>query len=696
MTAIGERGINLSGGQKARVALARALYSSKTKLMLLDDPLSAVDGHVGDHLFSEAICGDLSRGVTRILVTHHVQFLSKCDAVIVLEDGCIKSFGTYEELIAAGVDLQSATNIEAEPNESDMDESRREKRTMYKKSKSSLSQNEDDESSKQVHTSAARKQGENLISDEERDLGSVDLAKYTFYAKAGGILNTVGFFTSQILGRGAEIGGAFWLVHWSDQVALAEKIGESMSLEETAYYINMFTIIGVAGIVLLTLRSLFQSFHRLHASTKLHNDMLHQILRAPISFYDVTPIGRILNRFSADLDKIDLGLPMAVLSAGNSAALVLGSIVAVIISTSGAFLILLFPLLFVYFRMQRWFRKTSTELQRLTNINNSPIFADFSQTLSGTAVIRAYQVEDRFFSQTQKSFNTYNVVFVLFNNCTNWLSLRLDVLGGIVQSFIGALALATIGAKFIPAGLLGLSLSFSIEATTFLKQAVRSFSKLEADMSSVERILYYTSDIPKEALDIVPDKDPDSQSWPSAGGIDIVNASMRYRDGPLILKGVTATIEAGEKVGIVGRTGSGKSSLVAALFRMTEIESGQIIIDGVDISEIGTDILRQKLSIIPQDPVMFSNTVRHNIDPLHRASDEELWEVLRRVELADFVAELPSGLDEMVMEGGDNFSQGQKQLLCIGRSLLKDTKILVMDEATASIDNATDALIQKT
>jgi len=695
MTAIGERGINLSGGQKARVALARALYSSNTKLMLLDDPLSAVDGHVGEHLFSEAICGELGDAVTRVLVTHHVQFLPNCDSIIVLEDGEIKHYGKYEELIADGVDFQAAVSVQKDEEENKQkiqDSSYKES----KKSSRSVEPSGDFKQESQAHAVTAKKQGETLISDEERDLGSVDLSKYSFYVKAGGIWNAIGFFVSQILGRGAEIGGGFWLAYWSDNVALAEQEGIEMPQEVTAFYLNVYALIGVAGIILLTLRSLFQSSHRLHASTKMHDDMLHQILRAPISFYDITPIGRILNRFSTDLDRIDLGLPMAVLSAGNSAALVLGSIVAIIISTKGAFLIPLVPILYVYFKIQKWFRKTSTELQRLVNISNSPIFADFAQTLSGTSVIRAFRVGDHFFSKTQDSFDTYNVVFVLFNNCTNWLSLRLDVLGGIVQAFIAALALATIRFDFIPAGLLGLSLSFSIEATTFLKQGVRSFSKLEADMSSVERILYYSSDIPEEDPDIIPEKDPDPNLWPNTGCIEFVDVSMRYRDGPLVLKKISASIKGGEKVGIVGRTGSGKSSLMTALFRMVDTESGEIRIDGINIAEIGTDILRQKLSIIPQDPVMFSNTVRHNIDPLHNATDEELWEILGKVELADFVAGLPLGLDEMVMEGGDNFSQGQKQLLCIGRSMLRNARILVMDEATASIDNSTDALIQKT
>lgn len=262
--------------------------------------------------------------------------------------------------------------------------------------------------------------------------------------------------------------------------------------------------------------------------------------------------------------------------------------------------------------------------------------------------------------------------------------------------FIGLVAVSTLDSAFIPAGWLGVALSYSIEVTSFLKHGVMMIARLEADMSSVERILYYTDNIEPEAPDEIPDADPEPGTWPSTGEIEFSKASMRYRDGPLVLKELSLTVKGGEKIGVCGRTGSGKSSLMISLFRISEIEEdgGKILIDGVNARNVGTGALRMNLSIIPQDPVMFSNTVRYNLDPFAKTTDEELWEVLKKVKLFDVIAQLPKGLDEEVSEGGENFSQGQRQLLCIARSLLRKPKILVMDEATASIDNETDAAIQ--
>ena len=286
----------------------------------------------------------------------------------------------------------------------------------------------------------------------------------------------------------------------------------------------------------------------MHASAKMHDDMLQQVLRAPITFFDVTPIGRILNRFSADLDWLDLNLPFTLLASSNAVALIVGSIIAIIISTKGTFLVPLAPMVVIYYFIQKWFRKSSTELQRLTNISNSPIFADFQVALSGVPVIHAYGAEERFFENMKLSFDHYNVVFVLFSHCANWLSLWLDVLGGVMQSSIGALALSTIHLNIIPASLLGLALSFSIETTTYLKQCVRTLSRLEAHMSSVERILFYSRDIPEEGPDIIPANDPQEGTWPSKGGIEIKDINLHYQNSPLVLKNISLSIQPGEKV----------------------------------------------------------------------------------------------------------------------------------------------------
>ena len=351
---------------------------------------------------------------------------------------------------------------------------------------------------------------------------------------------------------------------------------------------------------------------------------------------------------------------------------------------------------YIYYVIQKWFRKTSTELQRITSIANSPIFADFSQTISGTSTIRAYGSENRFFEKCKSSFDTMNASYILVQITNSWLGLRLDVLGGLLACMIAAVAVGTSSYDFIPAGWLGLALSFSIEVSTYLKHGVRMIATIEAQMNSVERILYYTDNITPEADEFVPDKDPKEGTWPSSGEIEFKNASMRYRDGPLVLKDLSLKVKGGERIGVAGRTGSGKSSLMVSLFRVSEIEDdgGQVLIDGVDVGKIGVSTLRSNISIIPQDPILFSNTVRYNLDPFKKATDDEIWNVLEKVQMNDVVAALPDGIEEQVSEGGENFSQGQRQLLCIARSLLRNPKILVMDEATSSIDNSTDAAIQ--
>jgi len=694
MTEIGERGINLSGGQKARVSLARAMYSSETKLLLLDDPLSAVDSHVGQHLLAKAIAGDLAKGVTRILVTHHVHVLARCDKVIVFEHGRIKHQGTYAELIANGADFAGAVDV-SKIKKADEEDSQHEK-IVDVKEEIAADDIEEEVTKPEENQAALKKAGETLVKEEEREEGDVTGDAYMRYARAGGIVVAAMVVIIQALGRAAEVTAAFWLAEWADRMLVAANKGDPFTDKETAFHVGIYALFGFLGICGLGFRGIFIAMHRLGASKKIHDGLTDAILHAPVAFFDVTPIGRVLNRFAADMDKLDLELTQTISQGVNTTFSVLGAIGAIVAATKGTFLVPLVPLGCLYYLVQKWFRKTSTELQRVTSVANSPIFADFSQTLSGTSTIRAYGVQHGFFEKCKSSFDNMNASYILVQLAGYWLALRLDVIGGMIAMFIGGVAVGTLDSGFIPAGWLGLALSFSIEMTSYLKFGVQMIARLEADMSSVERILYYTDHIEPEAADEIPDKDPQPGTWPKNGKIEFSNASMRYRDGPLVLKELSFSVNAGEKIGVCGRTGSGKSSLMIALFRISEIErDGKILIDGVNTREIGTAPLRLNLSIIPQDPVMFSNTVRYNLDPFETTSDDELWEVLKKVRLGEAIAALPGGLDEEVAEGGENFSQGQRQLLCIARSLLRKPKILIMDEATASIDNETDALIQE-
>mmetsp|Transcript_12138 Transcript_12138/g.26798 ORF Transcript_12138/g.26798 Transcript_12138/m.26798 type:complete len:1473 (-) Transcript_12138:29-4447(-) len=686
MTEIGERGINLSGGQKARVSLARAFYSRNTKIMLMDDPLSAVDAHVGEHIFSNAINGPMSKHVTRVLVTHHVHLLSRCDKVIVLEGGRIKHEGRYSDLVANGVDFAGAVDVSKADESAAVAAEDPEKKEEKKHEKVS------DEKK-----AAMKKSGKKLTSDEEKMEGSVAGSAYHHYAEAGGWF--VAFLAIAVsgVGRASEVGTSFWLAHWANKSNNASDSGDPFGTSETNRYMGIYALLGVAGVLCLTLRAIVIAVHRLRASRKLHDELTESVIRAPVSFFDVTPIGRVLNRFAADMDKVDLEITQSLSQGISTVFNVLGALSAIVIATKGTLLGPLIPMGYVYYLIQKWFRKTSTELQRITSIANSPIFADFSQTLSGTASIRAYGGENRFFEKCKSSFDTMNASYVLVQITNSWLGLRLDVLGGLMALIISAIAVGTYEKEFIPAEWLGLALSFSIEVSTYLKHGVRMIATIEAQMNSVERVLYYTNNIEPEADEFVPEHDPDEGTWPSLGEIEFQDTSMRYRDGPLVLKDISLKVKGGERIGVAGRTGSGKSSMMISLFRISEVEEdgGKILIDGVDISKIGISTLRSNISIIPQDPVVFSNTVRYNLDPFRKATDEEIWATLQKVQMDEVIAQLPDGLEEQVAEGGENFSQGQRQLLCIARSLLRHPKILVMDEATASIDNATDAAIQK-
>jgi len=678
-------GINLSGGQKARVSLARALYSKETRLILMDDPLSAVDAHVGEHIFSKAINGELAKGITRVLVTHHVHLLDRCDSVIVLEGGRIKHYGKYSDLVASGVDFAGAIDVtKAKISEEPQNE---DKEVEEKKQDEILS----DETKAKLLQS-----GKKLVNEEEREEGEVAGSAYTHYAKAGGYWVAAMTFIIQGIGKGFEVGSSFWLAYWAQESYAASLKGEPHSTKTTNFYIGIYALFGLMGVLGLTFRSIFIAIHRLRASKKLHDELVERIMRAPVAFFDVTPIGRILNRFAADMDKVDLELTQSLSQGVSTIFNVLGALAAMIAATNGTFLVPMLPLSYGYYLIQKWFRKTSTELQRVTSILNSPIFSDFSQTLSGTSTIRAYGEEQRFFKQCKSSFDTMNAAYLLTQLTSYWLGLRLDVLGGLMGAFVGGVALATHESGFISAGWLGLALTYSNEVTNYLKHGVRMIATIEAQMNSVERILFYTNNVEVESEEFT-DHDPAPGKWPSQGAIELKNASMRYRDGPLVLKDISVTIKPGEKVGVCGRTGSGKSSLMVALFRISELEKdgGAILIDDVNTQTIGTSALRLNISIIPQDPVIFSNTVRYNLDPFGNASDDDLWEVLEKVQMHQIIAGLPGGLLEEVAEGGENFSQGQRQLLCIARSLLRKPKVLVLDEATSSIDNTTDAAIQQ-
>lgn len=567
LTEIGERGINLSGGQKARVSLARALYSEDTKILLLDDPLSAVDGHVGEHLFANAINGNIvkERGITRILVTHHTQHLQHCDLVIVLEDGEIKHQGQYSELVNDGVDFHRAVDTgEEKKEEEDSDGSKNNEKSDVKALISEEEEEIDDFYVKDPNNEMVILK---TTEEEERERGSVGLQKYLHYAKSGGYINIFLFIAFQVAGRATEVIGTFWLAFWSDEIGKAENLGQSITEEETTYFVSYYAMISGLSCLLLLIRAIFHAIVRVNAAAEFHDGLLNGVLSAPISFFDVTPTGRILNRFAADMDRVDHDIPATFIMSANVVIIIVASFFAMIVSTKGCFIIVFVPIIFTYNRIQIWFRRTSTELQRVSNINNSPIFADFAQAIAGASTIRAYKDESRFIERSKTRLDLYSSSYTLVQHVATWLSIRLDVLGAVIQAFIAGVSIATAKYNIIPAGWLGvgkkhetynneilqyslftnsltsrffisvspifykphIGLALSAEVTLFLKQAVRVLSKFEADMSSVERIAHYIKGIPEEAPDVMPDNDPDPTFWPSNGVIEFNKCNMRYR-----------------------------------------------------------------------------------------------------------------------------------------------------------------------
>ncbi|KAI1286818.1 ATP-binding cassette sub-family C member 3 [Halotydeus destructor] len=438
--------------------------------------------------------------------------------------------------------------------------------------------------------------------------------------------------------------------------------------------------------------NLITFFGVLKASSTLHNMMLDHILRAPMSFFDTTPSGRILNRFGKDVENLDTAIRMSIRMFLNNFFKSLVTFIIISMQTP-LFLVPLVPLGIVYYMVQRYYIMTSRQLRRLESNTRSPVYSHFSETVNGTSCIRAFQVENDFNSACDRKNDINNATNLLCVASTRWLSVRLEFLGNLIVLVAALFAIFAKGA--IDASTVGLSLSYALTATQTLSMLVTSSADLENNLVSVERALEYTK-TPTEAPLEIEATEP-KKSWPEDGVIEFRDYATRYRDGlDLVLRNLNFSVKAGEKVGIVGRTGAGKSSLTVALFRIVEPANGTIIIDGVDVTRIGLHNLRAGLTIIPQDPVLFTGSLRLNLDPFGNHDDAELWTALKLAHLQHFVDSLGTGLDFIIAEGGDNLSVGQRQLVCLARALLRKSKILILDEATAAVDLETDDLIQNT
>ncbi|XP_046887532.1 ATP-binding cassette sub-family C member 4-like [Hypomesus transpacificus] len=696
LTLIGDRGATLSGGQKARVNLARAVYQD-ADIYLLDDPLSAVDAEVGRHLFEQCICG-LLKHKPRILVTHQLQYLKAANQILVLKEGHMVARGTYNELQSSGLDFTSLLKKDEEEEEQPRTETSSQSPRRRALSQNSLrSQTSSLHSAKEGEEDLPAEHVQNM-SEESSSEGTISIGLYMKYLRAGAsVMLLVVLLIVNILVQATYILQDWWLAYWAGE---QEKLNSNTTIIQNGHNItqelNLDFYLGIyAGLIGATLvfgfvRSLMFFNVLVRCAQTLHNRMFNSILRTHVRFFDVNPIGRVLNRFSKDIGQLDASLPWTFSDFFQSFLQIIG-VIAVAASVIPWVLIPVVPLVLAFLFLRRYFLQTSRNIKRLESTTRSPVFSHLSSSLQGLWTIRAFSAEERFQNTFDAHQDLHSEAWFLFLTTSRWFAIRLDTICSIfvTVTVFGCILLR----DQLEAGAVGLALSYAVTLMGMFQWGVRQSAEVENMMTSVERVVEYAeleSEAPWETQKRPP---PD---WPSQGLIHFDRVSFSYSaDGPMVLKDLKAVFRPKEKVGIVGRTGAGKSSLVSALFRLVEPE-GRIYIDGVLTSEIGLHDLRQKMSIIPQDPVLFTGTMRKNLDPFDQHSDEDLWNSLDEVQLKAAVEELPNKMETVLAESGSNFSVGQRQLVCLARAILRKNRILVIDEATANVDPRTDALIQET
>ncbi|WVQ72026.1 hypothetical protein IAR50_001570 [Cryptococcus sp. DSM 104548] len=677
-TQIGEKGINLSGGQKQRINIARAIYFD-ADIIALDDPLSALDAGVGKAVFYDAILGALE-SKTRILVTHALHFLPHVDNIIMMEDGKIGEIGTYQELKSRangafarlirdfGGQDQAEEKMEVEEQAVETTGIKRvyDRANMVAKGKS--------------HT---------LMTVEERNTGNLTKGTFWGYFKAGhGLITLPIVLFAVAFAQTITVITSFWLVWWE----------ELKWPQSSGFYMGIYAGLGFATAFAMFFQMFSIAMLNYFASVRIHRSAIRRVMYAPQSFFDTTPLGRIINRFTKDTDSIDNTLPDALRMGVGTGAQILGAFVLLAIIEPW-FLIAVAVVVVLYTHCTMFYRSSSREFKRIDSILRSALYSHFSESLSGVATIRSYGETERFCRDNIVAMDNENRAYYMTVVNQRWLGLRLDIIGSFL---VFAVALIVVCAD-ISASNSGLGLSTIVTVQSSFAWFVRNIAEVENDMVGAERILHYANNLEQEQPHQIKDTQPPS-SWPSEGRIEFKDVHMRYRpELPDVLKGLSLSVGASEKIGVVGRTGAGKSSIMVALFRMSELSRGSISIDGVDLSKIGLNDLRSGLSIIPQDPLLFSGTLRSNIDPFDTKTDAELYDTLRRAHLItpSDGSDSDSGsgrfaLDTVIEEEGGNLSVGERSLVSLARALVRDTKVLVLDEATASVDLETDAKIQET
>ncbi|KAH8352895.1 hypothetical protein KR084_007132 [Drosophila pseudotakahashii] len=702
-TIVGDRGASLSGGQRARICLARAVYR-EASIYLLDDPLSAVDSNVARHLFEQCVRGYL-RGRTVVLVTHQQQFLQQADQILVLDRGLLSAVGTYESLLKEGVTMLGQAEKEDDPEDLNICSNiHKEQRRNSEKSEHSIADSCPDKINMEHQASDSCPDKINM---EHQASGGISLSLYRKYFQAGGGFFACFFMASCFLiSQGVISFSDYFMNYWVSKkrqvadhggTAAASRFiswiyrGWSVDSETVDMYI--FTMIMVLTIILSVASGILLNNINKNASIRLHNTIFNAIMRASMYFFSINEHGRIMNRFSKDVSQVDEILPFLMLYVTQSYLLLAGVVIVIAIINP----LLLIPTLVVgtvFHQLRTFYLKTSRDLKRIESASRSPVYSHLAASLSGMSTIRAFEAQDILELEFDNLQNMHSSAFYMFISTARAFGYWLDCMS------VFYIAIVTLSFFVFPpanGGDVGLAITQALGLTTMVQYAMRQAAELENTMISVERVIEYESIEPEGSLEAPADKKP-PQSWPERGQIVFDELSLRYAPDPKaenVLKSLSFVIRPREKIGIVGRTGAGKSSLINALFRLS-YNDGSVLIDKRDTNEMGLHDLRSKISIIPQEPVLFSGSMRYNLDPFEVYSDEKLWHSLEEVQLKEVVANMETGLETKITEGGSNFSVGQRQLVCLARAILRENRILVMDEATANVDPQTDALIQAT
>lgn len=714
-TEIGERGITLSGGQKARLNLARAVYANKD-IILLDDVLSAVDARVGKHIMNSCILGILSNK-TRILATHQLSLIGSADKVIFMNGDGSFEIGKFHELLQTSVGFKNLMSLNTQEVVKDVADDEEENELGFAKGsaeeerqyiegqlmrRTTTTSYIEDEKTERHDFNLDKIDDGKLFLAEERAVNRIEFKVYKNYIKYGsGIFSSFWiiflFLLFTILATYFELFTNTWLSFWTSR-----KFPDRLD----SFYMGLYVMFTFLAFILLTMEFFILAYVTTIASRTLNLMAVKKILFVPMSFMDTTPMGRIFNRFTKDTDALDNEIVEQLTVLFYFVANITGVLILCICYLPW-FAIAVPPLLFIFVAIANYYQASAREIKRLEAVQRSYVYDNFNETLSGMLTILAYRAKHRFLNKNKLLIDKMNEAYYLTIANQRWLTISLDMVGGV---FVLLVAMLCVNRVFdINSSSVGLLMSYILQIVGQLSFLLKTLTQVENEMNSVERICHYAFGLPEEAPYLITENSP-PPSWPERGQITFSHASMAYRPGlPLVLKDLNLNIKPMEKIGVCGRTGAGKSSIMMALYRLVELSSGSVVIDGTDISTLGLNSLRSRLSIIPQDPILFSGTIRTNLDPFDEYTDTELWDALRRAGLIDgskidsIQSEDPKSEDlnkfhlfKQVLEDGTNFSLGERQLIAFARALVKRTRVLILDEATSSVDYETDNKIQKT